>query len=96
MKYLLKVIMISLVILNLIAVFIIIIIITIIKLFIDDYRFISKKHSVSEYKIELLRVNKPNKQTVSPFDGGRTTFKESKSKSLVRYDFIKLNSIKNN
>lgn len=88
----------SVIILGLMGLFVIIIISSIIKIFIDDYKYISKSHSISEYKKISSRFLKDSNRgrfdkTSLPLDGGRTTFKESKSRSLMRYDYIRVDSI---
>ncbi len=76
---------------------IIFIIISIIKLVIINYKDISKNRAVSEY-VTSSRLfdnslrNRFVKNAVF-FEGGQTSFKEPKSKSLARYDLIRSNSI---
>jgi len=90
---------ISFIVLGFIGLFLVILVLLTIKIFIDDYKYISKSYSVSEDKKRSSRFLKNTirsrfDKTALPLDGGRTTFKESKSKSLMRYDFIRVNSIK--
>lgn len=76
---------------------IIYIILEIFKLFFVNYKYISKSYAVSEYKKSTKffdnSIRNRFAKTSIPLDGDRTTFKDSKSKSLMRYDLIRINSI---
>lgn len=75
---------------------IIFIIIKIIKLVFANYEHISREHAVSEFMKYPRVIDNSTNRFIRPsayIDGGQTTFKEPKSKSLVRYDFIRSNSI---
>ena len=89
----------SLVFLGLMGFLLMVIVVATVKTFADEYKYISKSYSISEYKKSSSRFFHDSTRsrfdkTSLPLDGGRTTFKESKSKSLMRYDFIRVNSIK--
>lgn len=90
---------ISILILGFIGLFLVTLALLTIKIFIDDYKYISMSYSIFEDKKRSSRflnnsIRSRFDKTSLPLDGGRTTFKESKSKSLMRYDFIRVNSIK--
>ena len=76
-----------------------VIVVTTVKTFMSEYKYISKSYSISEYKKSSSRFHRDFTRsrfdkTALPLDGGRTTFKEANGKSLMRYELIRLNSIK--
>jgi len=70
----------------------------VIKIFNEDYKIRSKSNSRAEY-VESSRFSKPIMTRISKpslsIEGIRNTSKEQKSKSLIRYDVIRTNTIFN-
>lgn len=72
-------------------------IVEVVKIFVEDYRIRSKSNSRVEYLKSPSRFFNPIRTRFSKpnlaLEGIRTTYKDQKSKSLMRYDIIRINSV---